>query len=93
MLNKLRDEGAWLMPKAAPMANHRFDRVAHRHNPGLWIVRHGPVEHVANTKFIKHPGHETEMVQDLTPGTSVHSRLLSMRRFYRHTIITQRASG
>jgi len=75
------------------MKDHRLDGVTHGHNAGLWIVLHGPVKHVANTKFVKHPGHKTEMVQDLTPGSSVHRRLLSMRRFYRYTIITQSASG
>jgi hypothetical protein len=51
ILKKQRDEGAWLVHKAEPMEDHRFDGVAHGDNAGLWIGLHGPVKPIANTKF------------------------------------------
>ena len=77
MLQKPRDEVPWLMHTAQPIQDHRFDRVAHSHHAGCWIVLQGPVPSVAKASFVKHPGHETEMVQDLTPGSSMPSGLLS----------------
>jgi hypothetical protein len=41
-------------------------RRQHQHHP----------EHM-HAKFVEHPGHETEMVQDLTTILSVHRRLIS----------------
>ena len=87
ILKKLRDEVELLIHTTKPIKDHRFDGVAHGNHGGLWIVLYRSVKHVANTKFVKHPSHETEMVQDLTPGSSVYSCLLSMRRFYRHTMV------
>ena len=93
ILKKPGHERELLVHKAEPIEDHRFDGAAYGDNAGLWRVLHRPVEYVADTKFVKHPGYETEMIQDLTPGSSVHRRLLSMRRFYRHTVITQIDSG
>ena len=84
MLKKHGHEIELLVHKAEPIEDHRFDGAASGDNAGLWRVLHRPVEDVADTKFVKHPGYETELIQDLTPGSSVHRRLLSMRRFYRH---------
>ena len=67
ILKKHRDEVELLVHKAEPMEDHRFDGAAHGDDAGLRCVLHGPVQYVTNAKFVKHPGHETEMVQDLTP--------------------------
>jgi hypothetical protein len=74
--HKPRDEGPVLLHHAQPMKAHRFDRVAHRNPAGCWMVLHGPLPHVATASFINHPGHETAMVQALTPGSSMPRGLL-----------------
>ena len=82
-----------LVHTAEPMEDHRVDGAPPGDQAGLWRVLQRPVEYGAKTKFVKHPGHKTKMIQDLTPGSSVPRRLLSMRRFYRPTGMTQVDSG
>src|SRR5512132_773706 len=77
VLKKHGHEIELLVHKTEPIEDHRFDSAAHGDNAGLRRVLQHLVEYVANTKFVKHPGDETEMIQDLTPGSSVHRRLLS----------------
>jgi hypothetical protein len=77
VLKKHGHEIELLVHKAAPLEDHRFDGAAHGDNAGLRRVLQHPVEYVANTKFVKHPGYETEMIQDFTPGLSVHRCLVS----------------
>jgi hypothetical protein len=50
--------------------------MTHGAKPGLWVVLGGLVNDVGNPEFIEHPGHEPEMVQDLTTIWLWHSWLL-----------------
>jgi hypothetical protein len=77
ILKKPRYEVELLVDKAKPIEDHGFDGVTDGDNTGLRHMLYRPVKHVANAQFIKHPGHEPEMIQDLTPISSMHTRLLS----------------
>jgi len=77
ILKKHRHELELLVHKAEPIEDHRFAGAADGDNTRLGRVLYRPVKHVTNAQFIKHPGHEPEMIQDRTPVPSRHTRLLS----------------
>jgi hypothetical protein len=69
--------GAWLVHNAKPVEDHRVDGAPSSDQAGLGSVVHGTIKDLTNAQLVKHPGHEPKMIQDFTPGRSVHRRLRS----------------
>jgi hypothetical protein len=66
VVKKHGDQVELLVHKAQSVEDHCLDGMTHGDKPGLWVVLGGLVNDVGNPEFIEHPGHEPEMVQDLT---------------------------
>src|SRR5215211_8247319 len=66
VLKKQGHEIQLLVHKAQAVEDHRLDGVAHGDQAGLWVLPGGLVNDGADAEFIKHPGHQAEMIQDLT---------------------------
>jgi hypothetical protein len=77
VLKKHGQEVELLVHKAEPIEDHRLDRIAYGDNKRFWRVLYCPVKDIANTQFVKLPGHEPEMVQDPTRVGTVHRCLLA----------------
>ena len=93
VLKKQGHEIAWLVHTAEPLEDHRVDGAPPGDHAGRWRVLPRSVEDVAQPTFVKPPCPKTEMIHDLTPGSSGPRRLLSMTRCSRHTGMTHVDSG
>jgi len=77
ILEKPGDQGEGVIDKAQAVQHHGFDGFTGRHVTPCRVLLGGLINDVADAEFVKHAGHEAEMIQNCTAvGTRLFHRVL-----------------